>query len=694
MVVNIRGKEIRIYKSDMLVLLLIILKLVLMGFFSSDYQNELFIPFTSYFVKNGGNAYQHFYDIGKRNVFPYPTVMLLVESAGVFIIKIFSISSIFISNLMFKLPSLIFDLIGLHYIIKIFPDKRKYAVVFYFGSPIILYAVYMHGQLDLIPTVLLLCSLYYLSSKYRHGYIVSGGLLICALLSKLHILAALPIIYIYLYKRDGMKNALMYSLSVACVTVIGMLPFMSKGYMEIVLFNSEQSVLTQVIFRLSSVEVYIPIMAVFIVYLVAFGINVINRDLFISLCGITFAIFLALCPPMPGWYVWIVPYITIFFMGIDESRYKNILIYILLNSLYFVYFLLLHNRSVVDLYLLDVDLSCLKMHNEVLSNLFFTLLAGTLAYIVFSMYRLGVTSNSLYKRRNIPFTIGLAGDSGSGKTSFIGIVASALGENNLLFIEGDGDHRWERGERHWEEYTHLNPKANYLYRQAHDLQQLRQGGAVMRIEYDHNTGKFTRARKVRPKKYIMLCGLHALYLPQVRKNLDLKIYMDVDETLRRYWKIQRDIAIRGYSKEKILRQIEDRVLDAEKYIYPQKKYADMVIRYYDKTLKDCTENGHEVKMSVCITISAAIDIEPLVRELTRYGVDVTFDYSEDLQMQIIDLCAEKLGSIRIPVEKIADKIIPQIEEITRERLNGKSGIDGMLELFVLLLISNKMRGEI
>jgi len=695
MAINIRGKEICIDKSNILVLLLTVLKLILMGLFSSDYQNELFIPFTSYFVENGGNVYQYFYNIGKQDVFPYPTVMLLVESAGVVIMKTFRISSIFMSNLVFKLPSLIFDFIGLHFIIKMFPDKRKYAVVFYFGSPIILYAVYMHGQLDLIPTVLLLCSVYYLSSKHRHGYILGGGLLVCALLSKLHILAALPIIFIYLYKRDGMKNALRFSISAVCVTAIGMLPFLSEGFMEIVLFNTEQSVLTQVMFRLSTVEVYIPVMAVLIVYLVAFGINVINRDLFISFCGITFAIFLALCPPMPGWYVWIVPYVTMFFMGIDESRYKNILIYILLNSLYIVYFVLLHSRSVVDLYLLNTDLSCLKMHNEVLSNLFFTLLAGTLTYIVFSMFQLGITSNSLYKRRNIPFTIGIAGDSGSGKTSFIDIVASALGEDNLLFIEGDGDHRWERGERHWEEYTHLNPKANYLYRQAHDLQQLRQGGAVKRIEYDHDTGKFTNTKKVRPKKYTMLCGLHALYLPQTRKNMDLGIYMDVDETLRRYWKIQRDITNRGYSKEKILRQIEDRVSDAERYIYPQKKYADMVIRYYDKTLKDCTENNHEVKLSVCITISAAINIEPLVKELTRYGVNVTYDYSEDLQMQVIDLSAEKLGGgMRISVEKIADKIIPQIEEITREGLGEEKGIDGILKLFLLLLISNKMREEI
>ena len=693
MTFNIKGNQVRIYKSDMLVIAVTILKLLLMGFFSSDYQNELFIPFTLFFVENGGNPYQHFYDIGMLNVFPYPAFMLFMQSIGIIIIKIFGISSIFMTNLIFKMPSLFIDVVGLHFISKMFPDKRKYAAVFYYVSPVSLYAVYMHGQLDLIPTVLLLCSVYYLSSKDKRRYFKGGVLLSCALLSKMHILAVLPIIFIYLYKRDGIRAAIKFGGCVIIAVLVGMMPFMSEGFRTIVLFNSEQSILTQVILKFSTVDIYIPILAVLIVYLMAFGINIINRDLFVSLCGVVFAVFLALCPPMPGWYVWIIPYVTLFFMSIDEGKYKNILVYVLLNGLYLVYFIFLHNRNVVDLYVLNVDMSFLKIHSSILANLFFTLLAGTLIYIIFAMYHLGVTSSSLYKRRNLPFTIGVAGDSGAGKSTFIDMLVSVLGESNLLFIEGDGDHRWVRGDKYWEEYTHLNPKANFLYRQAHDLKQLRQGVTVKRVEYDHDTGRFTSARKIRPRKYIVLCGLHSLYLPQARKNLDLKIYMDVDETLRRYWQIQRDTSHRGYSKEKILKQIEDRIPDAVKYIHPQKNYADIIIQYYDKTLVDCMEDDHKLKMSVRITMSAAIDIETMVNVLVGYGVYVVYDYSEDLQMQIVDLDADELENIKIPIEAL-DKIIPQLEEITRECFNEMNGVDGVLELFMLLLISSKMRGEI
>ena len=114
------------------------------------------------------------------------------------------------------------------------------------------------------------------------------------------------------------------------------------------------------------------------------------------------------------------------------------------------------------------------------------------------------------------------------------LINSLLGRKEVLEIEGDGDHKWERGEEMWNSYTHLDPRANFLYRQALDLQMLREGKNVYRVEYDHSTGKFSEKHRVVPRKYIVVCGLHSLYLPQMRRSLDLKIYMDTEETLRCY----------------------------------------------------------------------------------------------------------------------------------------------------------------
>lgn len=692
---NKQRQKIHMSKFLFLVLCMTVIKLMLMGCFSSDYQNQLFIPFVQAFLSgNVSNPYEYFWQNGITNAFPYPAMMLLIECIGGIFIKVFGFSSVFWRNLFFKLPQLGIDLLGLYFLEKMFPEKRRYAAVFYYCSPIILYAVYMHGQLDLTPTVLLLGAIYFLIEKKKHSYWYSGAFLISALLTKLHILAALPIIFFYLLKREGWEKTFLYFAGVLCGTILGLLLFFSDGFVNMVLVNTEQSILTQVSFSFVSVEMYLPILAILLVYLVAYGMSTINRDLLLAILGVAFSVFLAFCPPMPGWYVWIVPFMTLFFIMTKEGKYRNIAIYVVLNGLYSLYFILFHKRNMTDLYFLTYSMQWLKIDSPVLRNIMFTLLAGTLIYITGSMYRLTIADSVIFKRRGFPFTIGVAGDSGAGKSTFISVVERCLGADNLLFIEGDGDHRWERGNKYWDEYTHLNPKANYLYRQAEDLATLRKGATVQRVEYDHNTGGFTVAKKIRPKRYIMLCGLHPLYLPQARKNLDLKIYMDVDETLRRFWKIERDTAHRGYSKEKIIQQIETRIPDAVKYIHPQKEYADMIIRYYDKNLTDCMIENYTVNISAMITLSAAINVEPLINEIKKYDLHINWEYSEDLQKQTVDVEAEKLEECVLPVEEIARKTIPHLDELTKENLDKANAKDGILMLFLLLIVSAKMQGEI
>lgn len=684
-------------KCNLFILAVCIVKLVLMGLMSSDYQDKLFIPFVSSYLEHGGNPYNRFYKQGEISAFPYSPVMLWIQCTGMWLIKTFGITNLFLRNFLFKLPSFVLDFVGYHVLKKIFPDKRRYIAVFYYGSPIILYSVYMHGQLDIIPMVMLLISISYLISKKTISVRYLGGTFFSAiaLLCKLHILAVVPIVFLYLIKRDHLRRAMFYLVIVASMIMCIVLPFMTTGFLNMVLLNKEQGVLTNVYFTFYTVRIYIPIMSVWLLYLSAYKINTINRRLFLSLCGIVFAVFLVLCPPMPGWYVWIVPFVALFFASINREKYKNIGLYAVLNVLYLLYFVFLHDKGMVDIYIYGRELSCLKYDSVLLRNGVFTLMSGVLLHIVYSMYHLGVASNSFYLRKNIPFTIGIAGDSGAGKSTMIGVVEKTLGQDNLLYIEGDGDHRWERGDSYWDEYTALNPKANYLYQQAKDLQDLRTGISVRRSDYDHSTGKFTSKKRIVSKKFVMLCGLHALYLPQTRKHIDLKIYIDTDEKLRRYWKIQRDTIHRGHSKEAVIASIEERMPDAVKYIYPQKEYADLIIRYYDKDLVDCMVDNHQVKLCIMLTIGAEVDIEMLANELIEYGIEVEYNYSEDLEKQIVKIESENLEQMQLPVERIAQSIIPQIDEISGESFgDGINAKDGVVMLFLLLLLSTKMQGEV
>lgn len=674
---------------------LFVLKIILMGIFSSDYQNELFTKFIDGFLTRLGrgeviNPYEYFKQ--DTNLFPYPPVMLLVECIGG-ILSFASAGNLFLRNVLFKSPSLFFDCLGMYYLMRMFPRKRKYIAVLYFASPIILYSTFMHGQLDIIPTTLLLGALMYLTtpkcrSTKRYILFLAG-----AIACKFHILAVVPILFLFIAKRDGWGKAILYTsvplfLAIACI-----IPFWGDGFLYNVIFNSEQSVLTKVTVDFVNIKIYVPILAVLLIYLNVFTISKINKDLLYSLCGILFSAFLVLIPPMPGWYIWIVPFITIFFIDVRSDRYLNLAIYVLLNVSYLLYFLMAHQTRYVDLYYFDQSLSWLKVANPIVKNGLFTILTSILLYTIYMMYQFGLSSNSLYKRRSMPFTIGISGDSGSGKSSFVSMLEMIFGKRNLLFIEGDGDHKWERGDARWKQFTHLNPKSNYLYRQAADLTALRAGQSVMRVDYDHNSGLFTNQIKIRPKPYILLCGLHSLYLPQVRNNLDLRIYMDIDENLRRYWKIQRDVSSRGYSKEKILKQIEDRIPDAEQFIYPQKKYADLIVSYFDEDLTDCMVDNLQVNLSLKVTLTIEVDLEILIQRIQGCGIQVRNYYNSDLRMQSVVFKGSGGEGATLPIAEIAEEVVPHLDELINHPLKSDNGLKGILEIVVLLLIGRKLRGD-
>ena len=684
----------KIKKFEIFIVVVLILKIVVMGFFSSDYQNGLFMKFIYGFINEIRNrGFSNPYSIFKNevNLFPYPPTMFLIELVG----GIISIGakSIFIKNILFKLPSLIFDLLGLYFLVKMFPDRRKYIGVLYFASPIIFYATYMHGQLDIIPTVFLLGSLYFLINK-RNNMIFSI-MLALALSSKLHILAIIPLLYIYIYKKDGFIEATK-SIGISfLLTILIILPFFDtkNNFMKMVIMNKEQRGVTSIFLQYQNNRIYLSILAIICIYLKAFSLKKINKNLLYSFCGVLFSIFLILVLPMPGWYVWIVPFITIFFVNVSMDKYVNIYIYLFLNILYGIYFIFAHKTIYTDLYFINYNLNFLKVSNAMFVNITFTMLTAVLTYTSYMMYQLGIAESLFYRRKNKSFSIGISGDSGAGKSTLIEMIKNIFGEKNILFLEGDGDHKWERGDEMWKQLTALNPKANYIHKQADDLNNLRRSQNVFRVEYDHDTGKFTESSKVKSKPYIVLCGLHALYLPKMRKNLDLKIYMDVDEKLRRYWKIQRDVYHRGYSKEKVIESIEQRMPDAIKYIYPQKQYADILIKYFDKTLTDYTIENHDIKLDLEITLNADVDLDNFIFELRQEDIIVNHDYKEDLTKQVVVFSGESLSKKRINFSDIAERIIPNLDEILNKDLSYINNLNGIIEMIILISISHKMREE-
>jgi len=210
--------------------------------------------------------------------------------------------------------------------------------------------------------------------------------------------------------------------------------------------------------------------------------------------------------------------------------------------------------------------------------------------------------NIPYKLIDIDFSVTLSkcnifaitGDSGSGKTTLGNKLKTYF--SNSFMLECDRYHKWERLDQKWLDFTHLNPEANYLTKMSEDIFNLKTGNSVLQVDYDHNTGKFTEPEIIESSDNIIVCGLHPLYNDNSLYNLS--IYMDTNEDLKKKWKISRDVSKRGYTEEKVLKQIEYRKEDYYKFIYPQREISDIIINFH--TNGDLGINDNNLSLRVFV----------------------------------------------------------------------------------------------
>ncbi|XP_057518178.1 phosphoribulokinase, chloroplastic-like [Amaranthus tricolor] len=209
--------------------------------------------------------------------------------------------------------------------------------------------------------------------------------------------------------------------------------------------------------------------------------------------------------------------------------------------------------------------------------------------------------------------IGLAADSGCGKSTFMRRLTSVFGgagespkggnpDSNTLISETttviclDDFHSLDRSGRKKKGVTALDPKANdfdLMYQQVKDL---KQGKAVEKPIYNHVTGLLDPPELIQPPKILVIEGLHPMYDARVRELLDFSIYLDISNEVKFAWKIQRDMKERGHSLESIKASIEARKPDFDAYIDPQKQYADVVIEVLPTQLIPGDDEGKVLRV--------------------------------------------------------------------------------------------------
>lgn len=181
-----------------------------------------------------------------------------------------------------------------------------------------------------------------------------------------------------------------------------------------------------------------------------------------------------------------------------------------------------------------------------------------------------------------PLIFGIAGGTGSGKSTVARKVADALGDASVAFIEMDSYYRdFSHLSRH-ELHHHVNwdhPDAFDVELLASHLEALARGDAIEAPVYEFATHSRSAAvRRVEPADVIVIDGILLLADERVRAVCDVKVYVDADPDIRLIRRIRRDLADRGRTLDSILDQYLSTVQPMHlQFVEPSKRYADVIV---------------------------------------------------------------------------------------------------------------------
>ena len=204
------------------------------------------------------------------------------------------------------------------------------------------------------------------------------------------------------------------------------------------------------------------------------------------------------------------------------------------------------------------------------------------------------------------FVIGVAGGSGSGKSTVTREVLATVGADMAAVLMQD-DYYLDQSELSFEERCQTNydhPDAfDWPLMMAH-VQALREGQAIEMPVYDftvHN--RSSRTITVRPAPIIVIEGLFALFDPALRKMMSLKVFVDTAADVRFIRRLQRDMAERGRSTESVIHQYLETVRPMHKqFIEPTKRSAHVILPH--------GANGPAVDMITTKAVSFIAQLAP------------------------------------------------------------------------------------
>ena len=569
------------------------------------------------------------------------------------------------------------------------PKRKSLLLLTYWLSPIIIFASYGLGLNDVIPVLLLMLSLLCVRRiKLR----LAGIFLAAAISAKLSMVVAVPFFAIYLFNNRALRQIsfdFILGFGASMLVFGGSFLFSGDG-LRMLFGNPEMAVIYQLAIRLTdNISIFVVPLSYLVMLYLTWRVRRLNFDLFQATIGIAFLLIVFMTPSSPGWFVWCIPFlilyqavsgrIAILIVGVFSIIY--VLSTLLLTQLHFI---------TGNEFTLGTAINILGQISGRATSLLHTVMVAIGGILAIRVWRESIGRNDFFRLSRKPFAIGVAGDSGAGKDTFVDAISGLFGAHSVVKISGDDYHLWDRQKPMWKVMTHLNPMANDLEGFCNDLVSLTDGKSVRSKHYNHQTGQMSKLFKINSNDVVIASGLHALYHPLIREFYNLKIYLDIDEELRRHFKIKRDVNQRGHTLERVLSSFEKREPDSQQFIRPQAKYADLILSLqpiHPRMLEEL-DDKQAVRLKLVANARNGFNELSLHRALVGIcGLHVDVEVSND--GSDVQLTIEGEASAD-DIAMAAQMLFPRVQEFLDISPNWQDGMLGMMQLITLTHINQAL----